>query len=372
MRVAIDGRMVLTRPTGIGRVTEHLVRALGRVDSANHYSVLCRPGAMTDLEDIDRFRRVETDVGQYSPRVFTELPRLLSREKPDLIHFSYFFHPVLMRAPYVVTIFDTVYSYYPGYLSLKKRIAYRAMMRLSISRCQAVLTDSESAKRDVIKFFGVEESRIRVIPLGVESRFRCFDRQQSESFISRYGLPERYILYVGNHKPHKNVPALVKAFARITGEIPHKLVLTGGQDPGCHLTRQEVVTRGIEERVICLTDFPDADLPALYNAADLFVFPSLCEGFGLPPLEAMACGTPVITSNVSSLPEVVGDAGITVDPSNAEVLAGAVLQVLRDPSVGEEMSAKGVERAKTFSWEKTARQTRAVYQEVCDGTKPGG
>ncbi len=364
MRVAVDGRMILRTPTGIGRVTLNILRELAELDQHNQYCVLCRPGALAELAEVGQFHLIDFDVPQYSLSVFTRLPGVLSGERPDLIHFPYFFHPVFVCAPYIVTVFDTVYSHFSRGLSARERIAYQMMMRLSTSRARVVLTCSASAKSDVVKFFRVKESKIQVVPLAAESRFQPLPDTGLAGFKARYALPERYILYIGNHKPHKNVPALVQAFACIRADVAHYLVFLDSEDPHCRRTREEVEAAGIADRALFLPGFPDSDLPLLYNAAELFVFPSFCEGFGLPPLEAMACGTPVITSNASSLPEVVGEAGIMVDPHDVEGLAEAMLKVLGDPELRREMRAKGLAQAKKFSWKETARQTLNLYESV--------
>lgn len=364
MRITVDGRLVLPEPTGIGRVISCVLQGLAEIDCKNYYSVFCRPGSLSCLADHPRFSRVETRVGQFSPGVFFELPRSLRKERPDLVHFNYFVHPPIRRIPYVVTIFDTVYSHFPQALSRKERLVYRLLMYLSIHGAKMVITDSNSAKSDIVRFFRASESNVCVIPLGVESRFRPYAESEISLFRSRYSLPEHFLLYIGNHKPHKNVPALIDAFKRICSSVPHFLLFLDSSDTYCTRTKNEVQAKGLSDRTIFLKGLPDYYLPMLYCSADLFVFPSLCEGFGLPPLEAMACGTPVVTSNRSSLPEVVGNAGIMVDPCNTDALADAMLRVLRDPDLRNEMLEKGLERASQFTWEKTARQTLAVYEDV--------
>lgn len=367
MRVAVDARMILSAPTGIGRVVECTLAALAALAAGDDYTLICRPGALSEFADRDHFLRVETDTGQYSPRVFTRLPRMLCGS--DLAHFYYFVHPYRLPIPYVVSIFDTVYSVYRNSLSPVQRAVYEATMRMSIRNASLVLTDSDSAKSDIIRYFGAPADKIAPVPLGVDARFspRCF--RDIIDFRRRKALPDQFILYVGNHKPHKNVRSIVDALALVRKDTTCSLVLLddGGED--CRRTRSRVQETGMTDRVIFLRELPEADLPLMYNAADLFVFPSLYEGFGLPPLEAMACGTPVVTSNTSALPEVVGDAGIMVDPTRVDELADAMLRILRSPDLRCEMSAKGLERARTYTWEETARQTRKAYEEVYDRTR---
>ena len=367
MKIAVDGRLALSSPTGIGRVVDNTLKALTALDAGNEYFVLCQPGGLVELAGQSRFHRVETDIAQYSPQVFTRLPELLRGS--DLVHFPYFFHPYRLQMPYVVSIFDTIYSYYPQSLSVVKRAIYEITIRLSIRNASIVITHSESARADITKFFGASESKIRVIPLGVEERFRPHEDREKAEFRDRHGLPDRFILYVGNHKPHKNVPSLVDALSRIRNDVSCSLLLLDDGGDDCRCTRAKVEGAGMSDRVVFLRGLPDSELPLLYSSADVFVFPSLYEGFGLPPLEAMACGTPVITSNASSLPEVVGDAGIMVDPHSVEELADAILKLLCDADFRQEMISRGLERAKDFSWQETAGQTLKVYQDVHDITR---
>lgn len=365
MRIAVDGRLLLPSPTGIGRVVYNTLKALISLDTEHEYSVLCPPGLFAELAGHSRFHRVETEIAQYSPRVFTGLPELLRGS--DLVHFPYFFHPYRLPIPYVVSIFDTVYSCYPQSLSAVKRAVYEITMRLSIRNASLVLTHSECARADIISFFRAPASKVRVAPLGVEERFRPHEDREKMEFRCRRGLPDRFILYVGNHKPHKNVPSLVDALSRIRKDVSCSLLLLDDGGDDCRRTRATVEAAGMSDRVVFLRDLPDSELPLLYNSADVFVFPSLYEGFGLPPLEAMACGTPVVTSNASSLPEVVGDAGIMVDPHSVEELADAILKVLRDADIRDRMISKGFERAKDFSWQETARRTLNVYEDAWQG-----
>ncbi len=364
MRIAVDARIVLAEPTGMGRVVHNVLSELVKQDQANDYSILCRSDVFADFGDSSNFKRVIADVPQYSHRVFTQLPRMIGRERPDVVYFPYFFHPVKVSAPYVVGVWDAAFSRFPELLSLKKRAVYETMMRLSMGLAARVITDSESAKREIIKYFGIRESKIEVIHLGVETRFCPADPAVVQRFRLAHGLPEKFILYVGNHKPHKNLPMLVQAFALARNRAPHSLVFLDGPGADCSLTKAAVDAAGVADRTVFVNSVSDADLPLLYNAADLFLFPSLYEGFGLPPLEAMACGTPVITSNACSLPEVVGDAGIMVDPGDVAMLAEQIEAVLNDQTKIKDMSAKGIEQAKHFTWEETAKRTLKVFHSI--------
>ncbi|HUV05756.1 MAG TPA: glycosyltransferase family 1 protein, partial [Armatimonadota bacterium] len=244
--------------------------------------------------------------------------------------------------------------------------------RRAVKKADAIIAISESTKRDIVELLGAPEHKIYTTLLGVDPPYRPVSDERKERVAREHGLGHSTILYLGTLEPRKNIPALLAAFSQARKSSPAKdctLVLAGGKGWFFNQTFKLVEDLGLKESVRFTGYVPAEDLPALYSAATVFVYPSLHEGFGLPPLEAMACGTPVITSNASSLPEVVGDAGIMVDPYNVEELAGAILRVLCDPDLRQEMSAKGLERAKKFSWEETARQTLKVYERVHNETR---
>jgi len=229
-----------------------------------------------------------------------------------------------------------------------------------------IITLSDYIKNEAIQHLGISPSRITSIPLAPDKKFRVLEKNEVNIYLRNRGYPADYILYIGAIEPRKNLKLLIKAFNNIRNEFKGKyfLILAG---PKSWLYEEDfrlIESLGIKDRIIMPGYIPDEDLSYLYNGAKLFVFPSLYEGFGLPPLEAMACGVPVITSNVSSLPEVVGDAGFMVDPYRVNELTGAMNLVLSDENLQEEMREKGLNRAKMFSWEKCARETLKVYEEV--------
>jgi len=243
------------------------------------------------------------------------------------------------------------------------------MMPRFLQAADTVIAVSECTKRDAVRLYGLDEAKIRVICEGVNSRFRPASPEAMAVAWARYGLPERYILCVGTIEPRKNLNTLMEAFATLKvrpATCDLRLVIVGKKGwlyKGFFRRLREL---GLEGEVVFPGFVPDEDLPALYSAAELFVFPSLYEGFGLPPLEAMACGTPVIASNTSSVPEVVGEAGILVEPRDVRVLAGAMERVLMDEGKQREMRDKGLQQAARFSWERAARETLQVYGEVAN------
>jgi glycosyltransferase involved in cell wall biosynthesis len=244
-------------------------------------------------------------------------------------------------------------------------------MRVSARKASKIIAISENTKKDIIDYFGIDEEKIRVIYLGVDRQFSPQPDMDEVGVLSKYNLPSGYILSVGTLEPRKNLIRLINAYKMVasSGEPVPKLVIVGGQGWGDEELGKVVRESGLIDLVILTGYVPDEDLPALYRNTTVFVYPSLYEGFGLPPLEAMACGTPVITSNVSSLPEVVGDAAILIDPYNTTEIAQAIASVLKDKELRERLRMNGLARSNLFSWDKTARETLKLYQEVIEESK---
>jgi len=364
LRIAIDARMAVPRPTGIGRVAVNLIENLARLDSSHEYMAISREGNLPQLSDLRNVTNVRAPFGHLSPRVHTHLPGIIKRSGAELVHFLYFFTPLYSPVPSVVTVFDTTYSRFPHLIPRRRRLLYKFCMKQCMGRARLVICPSESTSAELCRFFpGTPKSKVRVIYLGVEDRFQPPPTPDLHEIRASLGLPEQYIAYVGNHRGHKNLRRLIEAFSHAAKHVPHSLVLPRAEGPGSEITLGAAAECGAAGRIL-FHPMPDEHLPLVYGLADAFLFPSLSEGFGLPPLEAMACGTPVITSNASSLPEVVGDAGIMVDPHDVEALAEAILRVLRGPDLRREMQAKGLAQAKKFSWQETARQTLNVYESV--------
>jgi alpha-1,3-rhamnosyl/mannosyltransferase len=225
-----------------------------------------------------------------------------------------------------------------------------------------IIAISESTKRDLSRFFAGSRGKTRVVHLAADERFRPVGGAPLEETLHRLGMPKRYILYMGINKPHKNLAFLLRAFAPVSTDA--KLVLAGKEDPRYSQAREEAKRLGLEDRVMFLGDVDDSDLPMLYNGAELFVFPSSYEGFGLPVLEAMACGTPVVCSGASSLPEIVGVAAVTLDPEDEAAWAATIAELLENEDLRRELSKKGLMRAGQFGWEDTAQETVGIYRSV--------
>jgi len=295
---------------------------------------------------------------------YYQIPKAVNKYGIDVMFFPKNVLPFFVDCKSIIVIHDLAY-YIPelNAYPLIDTVYMRLMIKSSVKRAHHIIAISENTKKDIIKYTGVEEDKISVVYEAPDRKFgQIFDKTELDIIKIEYNLPEQFIFCCDTITPRKNTARLLAAFDLIKDKIPHKLVLTGGVSWKSKTVSDMVDS--MKDSVIKLGYVPDGDMPLLYNLADLFVYPSLYEGFGLPPLEAMACGCPVITSNTSSISEVVGDAGVMVDPYNIDDLAKAMYDILTNDALRENMTKKGLERAKMFSWEKTARETLKVCKEV--------
>lgn len=401
MRVAIDVRSLqIHRTRGLGRYARNLVNSISQIDSENEYLLFYRRGVKRgNLEVSDNFKRRDVvlktlkkphRLDQIMDQSLLPMEILLNR-RIDVFHSLSSVTAYLKICKSVVTVPDLI----PFVLNEKKidklllNLQFREWLWMkSLRKADRIITFSENSKKDMTKLLGIPEEKIEVIYLSADPRFSPVrDRQAIAKIIGRYSVREKFILYLGGFAEHKNIERLVRAFYEfsLSSGDEWQLVLAGKLpdekiENADDLTKHEpvqkirslVTTLGLDAKVIFTGFVPDEDLPTLYSAASIFVFPSLYEGFGLPPLEAMACGTPVVASNTSSLPEVIGDAGVLVNPFSIDEITSAVRSVLKSKSRQREMSCKGVERARRFSWEETARKTLTVYRQVHEGDKHVG
>ncbi len=372
-RIAIDAHMVGTGETGNETYVRGLLRGLRRIDDRNAYLLYTTDPALlpADLRG-DRFQPRRVAPAGNLPRVGYAMPRAAWHDRLDLLHVTYTLPPAL-RCRRVVTVHDISYKLFPDTFSPRDRLLLSLAVPLSLARADRVITVSESARRDILRHYRLDGRKVVAIPEAAEEHFRpVWGRAELDRVRARYRLPDRYILAVGNLQPRKNLRRLIEAFARLkgAGTIPHGLVLVGRSRWRGLDVLDAVKAFGLADEMVLTGYVPDADLPTLYSAAEVFVYPSLYEGFGLPPLEAMVCGTPVIASATSSLPEVVGDAAVLIDPTDVGDLTTALTRVLSDAALRQRLSTAGVARAARFSWDDTARRTLAVYEEVLRGSAP--
>ena len=367
MRVAIDARKL--HDFGIGTYIRNLLRHLARMDAGTEYVLLCRPSDLDIAGELGpNFRTVLEPSPNYSVREQIHVPWTLMRERPDVFHAPHYVLPLAVRCPSVVTIHDTIHLMFPQYLPNRVAYAYaRGSMWAAARRSDRILTVSEASKRDILRFFNVPADKVVVVYNAIDERF---SREPPEADVARvrerYQLDQRFVLYVGNIKPHKNLVRLIEAFHLLRRDDLDdlKLLIIGDQISRLPALRRAVHEHKLHKHVRFLGYLPDDMLAILYRLASLFVFPSLYEGFGLPPLEAMASGTPVVTSNVSSLPEVTGGAAMLVDPYDVTSIVAGMRRVLTDPALAAGMRRNGLERAREFSWERSVVKTHDLYCEI--------
>jgi glycosyltransferase involved in cell wall biosynthesis len=367
VRIGIDARKL--HDFGIGTYIRNLLRYLARLDSRNEFILLSRPH---DVEGINalgaNFRAVPELAGNYSMGEQWRVPLVLRRERVDLFHAPHYVLPPLVRCPSVVTIHDVIHLMFPNYLPSRLALTYaRKSITMAARRATRVMTVSESSKRDILRFVDIPADKIDVIYNAYDERFGVEPSEEEVVRVrERYQLHDRFVLYAGNVKPHKNLERLIQAFhlVRRRGLDDLKLVLIGDEISRYASLRRAVHQHQLHKYVRFLGYLPEETLAVMYRLAGLFAFPSLYEGFGLPPLEAMASGTPVVTSNLSSLPEVTGDSAILVDPYDPEAIADGMHQVLTNDELRRELRQKGIARARQFSWEDSIRRVHAIYESV--------
>ena len=367
MRVAIDARKL--HDFGIGTYIRNLLRQLARVDRNTEYVLL------TPRVDLDvaaqlgpNFRSVLEPSPNYSLREQIHVPWVLRRERPDVFHAPHYVLPAAVPCRSVVTIHDCIHLMFPQYLPNKAAYAYaRASMWTAVKRSNRILTVSEASKRDILHFFNVAPEKIVVAYNAIDDHFWLTPPEDEVARVTeRYQLDHQFVLYVGNIKPHKNLVRLIEAFAALRrgGHDELKLLIIGDEISKLPALRRAVHRHKLHKHVRFLGYVSDGTLRILYRLASVFVFPSLYEGFGLPPLEAMASGTPVVTSNQSSLPEVAGDAAVLVDPYDVTSIEDGMRRVLTDAALAADLRRRGPERAREFSWARSVEKTRQVYDEV--------
>ncbi len=368
MRIAFDGTTLRPGRTGVGYYTEHLLHHLAAQAPADQIVVISNRA-------VDTTRPLPSSVSVASsswrvPRMVwmqTLAPRLLRRQQVDVAHFTNGMVPVASPVPTVVTIHDMSLTLYPRYHPPRRVLLNRPLVDLAARRADAIITVSQSAKRDIVRLYGLQPERVHVVHEAAAPEFRpVHDTTERERVRRRYGLADRFILYVGTIEPRKNLPKLIEGFARRrkSGDLPHQLVCAGPYGWLSRDIEDRIERLQIEDAVRFTGYVPFEDLPALYSLAEMFVFPSLYEGFGLPVIEAMACGTPVITGHVGALSEVAGGAVEHVDRLDAESLGDAIVGLARSRERRENFSALGLRRSHSFSWERAARETLEVYRQA--------
>jgi glycosyltransferase involved in cell wall biosynthesis len=374
MRIGIDARMF--HKAGIRRYATELIRNLSQIDTSNHYTLYVsahgQPEGMDDLAP--NFRLEYLDGPLFSVREHLLFIHRLRRDRQDLLHTTFDFGvPLWPGSKVIVTVHDAFFGPCTFFRNFKTRVLYQILTRYSVARASRILVISNFIKDKLLRHIpraGHNARRISVIPNGVGSEFVPGSTgDETERVKKEYGIRNKYILCVGSFASGiKNLPGILEAFALLPGRLrdQYQLVIAGELLDRVPETSDAITALKGKNQVLCPGYVPDGDLPELYRNAEFFVFPSFHEGFGIPVLEAMACGTPVITSDSAAMPEIAGDAAILVNPYDAHEISRAMTEVCSQENLRRHLSRKGLERARHYSWSKTAQKTLAVYEELAD------
>jgi glycosyltransferase involved in cell wall biosynthesis len=370
LRIAIDAHSVGSQLAGNETYAVNLIESLAAIDSVNTYTLyVTRRAAVERFHDRwPNFSVVRTLPHSPIVRIPLTLSAELRRNPVDVLHVQ-FTAPPLAPCPVVVSIHDLSFEHLPETFKRRSRMQLRLTVRRSAQKAARILTLSESVRQDIIQTYAIAPDLVTTIPPAAAEHFSpVTDAKELQRVRHTYAITGDYILSVGSIQPRKNLKRLVAAYVRLHTEragvkLP-TLVLVGKRAWLYGETLRAIEQSGVGEKIV-LTDYvPETDLPALYSGALCFVYPSYFEGFGLPPLEAMKCGTPVIVGNKTSLPEVVGEAGLLIDPFDEAEIAAALARLIDNPDLRENLRVKGLQRAIKFSWHDTARRTLEVYEQV--------
>lgn len=367
----LDVRTATAHFPGIGRYVTNLALSLNASLAPGEQLTLLGDLASTETPCESRpaaeFRSIPVSVSPFGAIQQWRIPNLLRRlplSGPALYHCPYYLFPYRTGMPTVLTFYDVTPLLYPQTVSLKARIFFRIAATLALRAASHILTVSEATRADLTRYFSVPPEKISLTPLAADPRFQPQPSAEIDRIRAKYDLPTRFVLYFGANKPHKNLPALIDAFSQLNTRHTPPLIIGGFWDRRYPQPQQRAAQLRLGESVRFLGAVDDADLPALYSAATVFLFPSLYEGFGLPVLEAMSCGTPVACANTSSLPEIVGEAGRLFDPHAMVEIKEAMGALLEDDSLRADLSVQGLERATLFSWHRTAASTLRCYRDL--------
>ena len=373
MNIGIDVSPAINQKAGIARYTYQLVSSLLELDKSNNY--LLYAFSSKSKQDVFKSERAQFRPHKWQPQLLKTyflLLRLLNlsadsfTKEADIVHSTDFVLPVSKSKPSIITIHDLAFRHFPTFYTWKNRTYMNSMAKFSAKRADKIIAVSQATKNDIIHFLNVDEKKIIIIPEGVDELFKPSSEQKIKTVKKEYGLPDEYIVTLGTLQPRKNLEALIDAFARLRKDkaIPHKLVVVGEEGWNNERLLTKLDRLDIAEDIVITGFIEDNQLPSLYSGATALVYPSLYEGFGLPVLEAMACGVPVACSNTSSLPEVAGEAALLFDPTDVDQIYSSMQELLSDDRLRNNLSEAGIKRARHFTWEKTAKQTLSLYNTL--------
>lgn len=371
MKIAIEAQRIF-RPNkhGMDFVALEMIRQLQRLDRENQYYILVSPGTDHCLEETSNFRIIEIGMPSYPVWEQVGLPWALRKFRPDLLHCTSNTAPLFCRVPLVLTLHDIIFlerSHHrnPSFYQRTGRLYRRIVVPAVLSRCSRIITVSDFERQHMLKTLSLDPDRVKTVYNGVGDYF--YRREDRSEVLKKYGLPAEFLFFLGNTDPKKNALRVLKAYAayRTRSRNPLPLVIADMEKNVCAALLVQAEVPEIADSIFLSGYVVNADLPYLYSAARTFLYPSLRESFGIPLLEAMSCGTPVVTSRASALPEIAGPEAVLVDPADEEAIAGALLHLEEDEAFRCRQIEYGLERAKVFSWRRGAEQWLEIYNEVC-------
>lgn len=366
MRIGIDARISFYSQAGIGQYTRQLIRALSEIVTDDEIIILRSRKDKADLVQDHHFQQRSLWTPSHHRFEQITLPLEIAWCDLQLLHSPDFIPPLRRNCKSVITIHDLAFLQFPNMLT-RESARYYGQIDEAVHNTDHIIAVSESTKRDIVRLLGVPDRQISVIYEAANPVFQPLDRGQAADWVqAKFGIAGSFVLFVSTIEPKKNLGTLLRAYRQLLDKyhVEARLVVAGARGWLYESVFEQVEQLGLSQDISFLGRLSNDDLLQLYNAAAVFVHPALYEGFGLTPLEAMACGTPVIVSNVSSLPEVVGDAGLLVDPEDAEHMAVSMWRVLKTRELWQELREKGLQRASNFSWAKTAEQTLGLYHRL--------
>ncbi|MEI7620578.1 MAG: glycosyltransferase family 1 protein [Candidatus Falkowbacteria bacterium] len=392
-KIGIDARFYGPLGKGLGRYTQEIVDNIINIDKDNEYVVFLGPDNfdefIVDPTDVERVKKVKIDIRWYTLREQVLFPYYIYRQHLNLIHFPHFNVPIFTPGKFVVTVHDLILTKFPTVRATTlnpaiyklKNLAYRLVIWLALKRSQKIITVSEFTKNDIIEQFHINENKIIVTYEGVANLAKGHDtlfvqKLDEEGTLERYKIKDNFLLYIGNAYPHKNLEGLVRVFSKILREYPKmRLVLVGKSDYFYERVKSYAKSLDLyqDNQEVSPIIFPgyvsDSELEVLFKRALFYIFPSLYEGFGLPPLEAMAKGCPVLSSNKSSMPEILGKAACYFNPEDDEEMKRAILKMIEDKNLRDELSQKGLGQAKKYNWWECAYATYKIYYSILYGNQ---
>lgn len=370
MKIGIDARMYgVEATTGIGAYIKNLTDQLFLIDEKNEYFLFMLEPAFSQFQPPNnRIKKILVKSHWYTLREQIELPMILLKSKLDLVHFPHFNVPLFYPKNFIVTIHDITPKFFPGpkaKKSLIRRLGYQLIFKSGIKRAKKIIVNSNHTKQNLIKHFKIQENKINVTYLGVDEQFKVIeDKSLIDNIKNKYKISKPFIFYIGVWRDHKNLPNLVKAFNLIKESygIDCQLVLAGKPDSNYPEIQEEINNSKFRFDIINPGFIEQKELILFYNAAELFVLPSFCEGFGLVALESLACGTPVIASNSTSLPEILGKSSLYFDPNQPSQIAQLINSILTDQNLYQNLKNLGLNQIKKYNWRECSTKTLNVYE----------